>query len=52
MAKRQEKYNITYAIETEIDNGTLADEINKYIASYFHMDKTKILLNYDENNSL
>ncbi len=43
LAKRQEKYNITYAIETEIDNGSLANDIIRYIASYFHMDKNKHL---------
>ena len=37
--KRQKKFNITYAIETEIDNGNLANEIIKYIASYLRMDK-------------
>lgn len=36
---RQKKFNITYAIETDIDNGNLAGEIIKYIASYLHMDK-------------
>lgn len=41
LAKRQEKYNITYAIETEIDNGSLANDIIRYIASFFHMDKNK-----------
>jgi len=39
LQKRQQKYNITYAIETEIDNGVLANDIIKYIASHFHMDK-------------
>ena len=39
LEKRQNKYNIIYAIETDIDNGVLANEIIKYIASYLHMDK-------------
>jgi len=37
--KRQKKYNTTYAIETDIDNGLLANDIIKYIASHLHMDK-------------
>lgn len=38
--ERQQKFNITYAIETGIDNGNLANEIIKYIASYLHLDKS------------
>jgi len=40
--KRQKKFNITYAIETDIDSGALGNEIIKYIASYLHLDKTII----------
>ncbi len=39
LAKRQADYNITYAIESDIDNGIMANDIIKYIASHFRMDK-------------
>ncbi len=38
LEKRQKMFNGIHAIRQEIDNGILADDIIKYIASYLHLD--------------
>jgi len=38
LEKRQKKFNISKAIEADINNGVLADDIIKYISPILHMD--------------
>jgi hypothetical protein len=49
--KLYDNMNKAYQIEIDIDTGNLADNIIKYIAPYFHMDKSDIKddENYDDN---
>ena len=43
--KIQGEINVAYSIIKEIDNGTLEDEIIKYITPSFHLNKTKAIMN-------